>query len=43
MDLLLFNGMPFLHTKPGNINFLSVQYFKKRTKSDIIDGLSTVK
>jgi hypothetical protein len=42
MDFLFVNKIPFLHTKSKNLNFLSIQSFKKRTISDIADRLREV-
>ena len=38
--LFYFNNKPFLHTKSGNIQFLSVQSFKSHSTKTITEGLN---
>ena len=42
VDFFYINGLPILHTKSENINFLTVQTGKTRTTSSIVYGLKKV-
>ena len=42
VDIFYINGNPFFHTKSNNIGFISTQYLKSRSISDITKGLKIV-
>ena len=43
IDFFFVNGIPFLHTKSGKVNFITTQAFTSRSTSSIIDGLDVVR
>ena len=43
MDNFYVNGRPFFHTKSRKINFLSIMPLERRTMTEIIKGLTTIK
>ena len=42
IDLFYVNGIPFLHTKLKNLNYITIQKLDKRTTSEIKKKLKNV-